>query len=65
VFRQLIEDEEDFHVGEALQTLEARLAEALVDGDRAADGTPVVGVLDIRPVIPDRTYRGDLEAEHD
>src|SRR5262249_28484733 len=64
VFRELVEDEEDVHMGEGLQTLEARLAEALVDRDRAADGTPVVRVLDIRPVVPDRTYRCDLEARH-
>lgn len=49
-------------MGEVLQTLEARLAEALVDGNRAADGTPVVRVLDIGPLVPDRTYRSDLEA---
>ena len=38
VLRELVEDEEDFHVREALQALEACLAESLVDGDRAADG---------------------------
>ncbi|MBC2904419.1 hypothetical protein [Streptomyces cupreus] len=64
VFRELVEEEEGRQVGEALQTLEAGLAEAFVDGDCAADGTPVIRVLDVRPVVPDRTYRCDLEARY-